>query len=509
MTTPALYDYQMENAVKLARALKKHGAAIDGSDTGTGKSYTGLYVCKRMVLTPFIICPKTIISKWRNLCAQFKIKPLFVGNYESFKFNKYKFAYMPRGYKPYLIAKVLGIKTNYGFSYACETFDNALRLMNISPRTIKEWENVHQANFPYNKCRQSGSFKWNLYRANILFIFDEVQKCKSQISINSKMLIAAKKFRTLLLSATPAHTPRELKASGYILGLHDLHDFTRWTKDYGCQKVSLDHDKENPDPRKTMWVVTKPIEQMKKINRLIYPEHGGRVRIADLGDKFPETQIKAELYDIDTWKEYNKLYAALVKEISRLNSLGNMSAEILVRILRFRQAAELMKVPLFTELVKEYLEHDLSVVVFVNYEKTLQSLSVDLRTSCIVHGTDTAQEEKEREQNIKNFQTDYNRVILCNIAAGGVGLDLHDTRGQYPRVALLSPTYNVFDLKQALGRVHRAGGKSKSIQRIVYAAKTVEVDVCKQVNKKLDCISALNDGDLMESDILQLKKRAA
>jgi hypothetical protein len=39
---------------------------------------------------------------------------------------------------------------------------------------------------------------------------------------------------------------------------------------------------------------------------------------------------------------------------------------------------------------------------------------------------------------------------------------------------------------------------------MVYAAGTVEEKVAERVNEKLDNIAALNDGDLMESDMFNL-----
>jgi len=38
----------------------------------------------------------------------------------------------------------------------------------------------------------------------------------------------------------------------------------------------------------------------------------------------------------------------------------------------------------------------------------------------------------------------------------------------------------------------------------VYAAGTIEEKVAETVNKKLDNIAALNDGDLMEPDLFRL-----
>jgi hypothetical protein len=75
-----------------------------------------------------------------------------------------------------------------------------------------------------------------------------------------------------------------------------------------------------------------------------------------------------------------------------------------------------------------------------------------------------------------------------------VGVSLHDLHGRYPRTALICPGWSATDLKQALGRVWRSGGKSTSIQRILYAAGTVEETVASRIEEKLRNLSLLNDG---------------
>ena len=96
------------------------------------------------------------------------------------------------------------------------------------------------------------------------------------------------------------------------------------------------------------------------------------------------------------------------------------SASELTAILRARQKVELVKVPLFVEMVEEALENNMSVVVFLNFSETIEALSQRLNTKCIVNGE--AKYAKHRQQNIDDFQADKQRVILINLAAGVAGL---------------------------------------------------------------------------------------
>jgi len=51
-------------------------------------------------------------------------------------------------------------------------------------------------------------------------------------------------------------------------------------------------------------------------------------------------------------------------------------------------------------------------------------------------------------------------------------------------------------LRQVANRVSHSNIKTKSIQRIVCVANTVEEDVCRNVQQKLNNLDLLNDGDL-------------
>jgi len=116
-----------------------------------------------------------------------------------------------------------------------------------------------------------------------------------------------------------------------------------------------------------------------------------------------------------------------------------------------------------------------------------------LNTKCIVNGVVS---DKKRQQAVDDFQDDKQRIILINIAAGGAGLSLHDLNGKYPRISLICPSYSAVLMRQSTGRVWRDSAKTKSIQKIVFVANTIEEEVCKIVNQKLENLDLLNDGDL-------------
>ena len=87
--------------------------------------------------------------------------------------------------------------------------------------------------------------------------------------------------------------------------------------------------------------------------------------------------------------------------------------------------------------------------------------------------------------------------MLVNLAAGNAGISLHDLTGKFPRGSIVFPSFSAINLVQALGRIHRAEGKTTCIQKIVFAADTIEERCCQRVQAKLDNLDMLNDGDLI------------
>jgi superfamily II DNA or RNA helicase len=193
--------------------------------------------------------------------------------------------------------------------------------------------------------------------------------------------------------------------------------------------------------------------------------------------------------------QIQEIYNKMKEEIAKLKETKKKDKEcILTEILRARQEIELLKVPTFIELAEDHIEEGMSVVIFVNFEQTIQALSERLKTRCIITGSI---KNEEREKNIKEFQEGKQRIILCNSRAGGVGISLHDEYGNYPRISIISPTYSAQDLKQVLGRIHREGSKSKALQKIIFTSGTIEEEIAEKVQNKLDNITLINDGDLI------------
>jgi hypothetical protein len=431
-----LLPYQIEHAARIEEAIRRSGVASDQSDPGMGKTAVACAVASRLGLPVVVVAPKPTLPAWRKFLAGFGVSALAVINYEALKTGK----------------------TGLG-----------------------EF--------------RGGRFNWTV-PTNSLVVFDEVGRCKGRKTQNAEVLIAAKRqgLRILMLSATAASNPLEMRAFGFALGLHGLHDFWPWAIANGCRKGRFG------------FVYSGGVKGLERLHRTIFEVRrvGSRMRVADVPD-FPQTQIEAQAIDTGHAAQIQAIYDQLAFDLARAEAIAD--AEEMARIavdlkasrachltihLRARQDIELLKVEAMASLARDGMEEGLSVALFVNFEETLRALSRKLETDSIISG---GQDERTRQRVIEDFQANRSRVVICNIRAGGIGISLHDPQGVVPRLALISPTFSAADLRQALGRVHRLGG-ARSIQKILFAANTVEERACEAVAAKLARIDALNDGDL-------------
>lgn len=502
-----LRPWQVEPANRL-REILRHGNAVDLSDTGTGKTYVACAVSAMLGVNTLAVVPKIARSAWLTV-ADYLGAPVEAVGYEALRTGRTNFGRwecqppVPFKADESLVCESCQCVVDFDDYRPCYCHPNGTHCIKIKK---KPW--------------QYGRFIWNDIVK--LIIFDEIHRCSGLDSLNADMLIAAKRqgVRILGLSATAACTPLQMRALGFALDLHGLNQnipvmttgkllvddilsrgfrfrqsetlptFYQWSGRYDCR----------PDPvhRGLKWFAGAERQKtiMADIHSKILPARGVRVRTSEIPG-FPERLITAELYDLEKDYEIQKLYREMASALDALAERAAQDVDTdspLTQVLRARQRISLLKVPIFQELAEDELAKGNSVAIFVNFTATLTELRLRLRCDAIVDGS--AEGVRGREDSIRSFQSNENRLILLNSGAGGVAIGLQDLHGGHPRVALVEPTYSAVQMLQIFGRLPRDGGKSLSRYRIILAANTVETRIQKAFESKQHCIEALNDSDL-------------
>jgi superfamily II DNA or RNA helicase len=422
MITPR--PYQVAGIKKIKSALMSYHRAADFSDAGTGKTIKAALALKDLNRYAIVVCPRAVVSAWELALEQCGV---------------------PGEVWTYGLARTE--KIPYG-------------RWQVKTKRIKKYifENVPD---------------------DAVLVYDEVQNCKGASTQNSKILIAARqsKIPTLVLSATPAASPAEMKALGYVLGLYPTpSDHYFWALNHGCKKGvmgGLDYYPETGG--------------LERIHHTLAPITD-RVRISDIPD-FPECDNQVQIIDLPKGKSLDDDYLNLLKE------LQDEAEEESVAALRIRQQIEHKKLQPIADLAQEDVERGNSVVVFLRYRNSIDTLQEHFGENAVTfHG---GLSDKERNRNHELFQSNKKHIILVQIQAGGAGIGFHDLHGERPRRSLLCAVGSANLFYQASGRIPREGAKSKSINRMLIAGNSPEMGLLKVLTENRNALHQLTDADLL------------
>lgn len=476
-----LRPWQPDPVCHLLEVLKQYRTACDLSDTGTGKTYVAAAVAAMAKLPTLVVVPKIAISQWQRAAEHFG-DSFSVVNYEMLRTGRTPFGKWdntpPAGFvsEEYLQCEWCQLKVDLKNFQPCYCHPSGTHCVNVKK---KSWR---YGNFHFSP------------RVRFV-IFDEAHRCNGEDSLNADLLIAAKRDVPygLALTATMACDPMHMRALGYFLDLHGLDNevygrvlkpkFTTWAARHGVRRESQ---------RGLQWRVSEEnqLATMDLIRQEIIPARGVRITTESIPN-FPKRVITSELYDLEANGRIDALYTEMAGALQRLADRKATDVDPnlqLTAILRARQEIELLKVPIAVELARDYVARGHQVGVFVNFTDTLAELSERLQTRCWIRG---GQSRAERDRIVKTFQTGKEPVILINNEAGGAALDLPGDN----RVGLVFPPEKAVTFKQLVGRFHRDGG-GNCFYRVLFAANTVEVRQHRNLQKKLNNLDALNDGDL-------------
>jgi superfamily II DNA or RNA helicase len=412
-----LYPQQQRSMSILLDALANHRAALDSSETGTGKTVKSIELAKVAKATPLIVAPKAVLGTWSRTAQEQGLDLFGVVNYEMLRTGK----------------------------------------------------------TPYGGWNKLGAF---VFHPDIkMVVWDEIHKCKANFTKNARMLNSAKGLFNLMLSATPCSDPTEMRSIGYLLGIHNLHNFPRWCLANGCSK----------DSGKLKLIPELADRTLQNLCQLIYQGgRGHRVTRAEMPEFFKECSIQNEPLDFGDGDKIERLYAEMSDEVESLIERMKRDQDTMgaVKTLRLRQKVELLKVPLMVDMTVDLVGEGNNVVIFTCFTDSARALESKLRDAGIAVGTYLGEDrDADKARNVDDFQHNRLNAIVVNLAAGGAGLDLHDLHGR-PRVSLVNLSFNPIDVIQALGRIDRAGSLSPSVQRILIAQGTVEQRVAQIISEK-------------------------
>jgi SNF2 family DNA or RNA helicase len=449
MDFTGLLEPQKKHTEKLFNSVCTNGIALDFSKAGLGKTFSASCVAKNIGGPTYVVCPRVVRRAWRKVLGEFGVENPTILTYQK----------LMRGNTEFL-------------SYDLNKFHS----------TKEWWKSIGiNLNFPKNST----------------IILDELHNCKGARSLNSELPIALKNngYRVLGLSASAATHVQDMKAIGYISNLHHGSNFKEWMHQYGARYTEtglVDWDGDQ----------TIPHAGMRKIHHNLYHEQkmASKMHRRDFKGIFPDNHRIVERIDlgVDNTGKINHIHDMMAREIAELDKRSSGYRNHIFAIqMKARRLAEIQKVPAMVEWIQDMYDEGNSPVLFVNFKDTIDAVQrlLGKKYKDQFQRIDGDSNEPERDIIIETFQADIKRIIVVSASAGGEGIGLHDLHGNYPRVSWIIPSWQALKVIQCDGRIPRANGKTPCVQKFVYAAGTIEERQADRLEKRLDNLDLLTDGD--------------
>jgi len=482
--------------------LSNRKVTVDASETGVGKTFVSLSVAREMGLTPFVICPVSVKHQWRDAMDSLGMQSYGEISWESCKLGKSEFGEFEykekksEEIKRFVDGKKISDRVFKKYQAAGSATFIVLKAGEWDEKSAKAeskrlgFRHVVTFRTGQNKRERTNFFRWRLPE-DALVILDEFQKASGENSQAAHMaacLINAP-CKVMILTATLAKSPIKMYASGVLLGLHqgrlEWRDFLLRN---GCKHI----------PGRG-FVFTKVREHadaiLSAISSHIFPKRGIRISKSEIPG-FPEedNQPVALNFGEKETREIEKIYSEMELELRQL-SLAESSdgkSELTIRM-RARQRTELIKLPLIFDWVSDLLEEGYSVIVFTCFEQTVKCCLERLNCETYINGSLNPKQKKVMQD---EFQSNRSRLLICNIASGGAGLNLQDMDGQHPRFSIIFPAEDPIHIVQSMGRAPRPGADEPSLttSRIVYAVGTVEERVMDKNWEEIQNMYRLSGG---------------
>lgn len=444
----ALLPHQELHCSRLINTLQIYNGAMDTSMTGCGKTYVSIMIAKILQLSLIIICPLTVISVWKKIAELADVKIILITTYQS------------------LSSKQL-IQPKHGF--------------------LEKYESEHNYKSYYD-FNVTEKYKRALSEGCLLII-DEVQNVRNNTTqyratkrLVNEVANGDGKSKYILLSATPFDKPLQAINMMMLIGIIKHERLTFRSKPTGWNDL-VDFCLEK-DPERTYRILNRYFYGKKKVKKLyetcafiLYAEIIRRQLCSAMPLVIDYPCIARNFYcevsdeDRPNFEKVMKKFKKAVAYVKNPLIVRDGNDSNFGNIVRAMVEIETLKIPYIEKFARLFLEKPkFKVNISVHYLNTVRELTRRLRKyePLVLTG---GVSPKKREKIIEKFQSNEpgcKRLLIHIDTVGGVGISLHDTNGDYSRVQFQSPGPNLILTQQNVGRMYRAGTKSKTYIFIFY-----------------------------------------
>lgn len=486
-----LLPSQVAHYERVNTMLSNMPFALDLSMLGAGKTYTSTKLAMdRNYKHIIIICPVSVIPKWKAMETQYKVKFHTVMGYQqlrSVKFHQPKHGLLTRrdyverlfpftGFRQHVTRDLDKVDFQVTPEYKAMVEEGTFLI-------IDEIQNMKNISSQFHAASA-------LIKEITLHHGDLLTSCKRafQHSFRTAQMPDPPAFKSnvLLLSGSPMdrkeHSTHIFRALGIMTEdrLAQMNIQTRSLEMRGAQEIkdfcALLH-----------WERTEAIQSRRhyelfdnyvyRLFQQVFKPHCSSSMVAPSNGC---TLVKRNaFYSIDTegaeiiGRGLNTLQTSTNFDGTNVNMLGN-PAGAMASISRAMQVIETGKIQLFARVAKQHLDAypASKVVIAVNFCDTITDLVelLQIYNPLVLSGSTSVH---ARAQLLTNFQQDTGtyRLLICNQSVASTGIDLDDKTGNYPRLCLVSPNYSTITSYQLGHRFMRLDTRSDAHVHFVFAKR--------------------------------------
>ena len=319
--------------------------------------------------------------------------------------------------------------------------------------------------------------------------------------------------KAMYLSATPYHNAVEV---GYLtkLGLWKGSTFEDWVSQFGVKRnQSTGEWTGHSNPRR----VEKLRQQLMERGQMIdWPRN-----MDGYHANFAVVPIEAGNYQkmsdaARAWRMVADYYRK--RNSSKMVMAANGNAVTFIKHL-----VESFRLPQAVDLARQFLKQGYQVIVFSERRSPVDGLydfvkqadrgyggQIDKMMPRIEGFSDHLRKAfgdeiavytgethgKERRQELDDFNAGKKKILFSTYGAGGIGVSMHDTVGNAPRVAIyLGPPWSGIAFDQAIGRPWRFGTMSNVTSVFLFSNTKPEVDlVSAKISPRMESLRAIVNG---------------
>lgn len=487
-----LLPHQIEHFNRINKILEDSFFYLDTSPTGSGKTFTTAAVAIRNGMKLFVISPKMLSFGWRKCAELTNIDIIDVVSYESFRSTKHS---QP---KKYLTRKDYTVKLK----------------SDQDPKALETTE------YEFTDFSVKDDLR-NVWKKNVLFVFDEIHKAVSN-TVTMKAIATVVQMgvsmgggsRIAFLSATLYDQEKMALIFFKLIGLYQTEIEQPKSKKYLSSVIEYAN---KIDPIKTPKLIgfTAVGTAYNLFINVVKPSIHSEMPPPSFAYPFDYKKVFYRLDNIVIFDYIQKLAETLAfkknpfdgNDVQAIVDLPQKDSYIL-RIISLLNEINKMKIPILKRIVTYQLkvEPACKVVVFADLIEILKAVGDHLHSEGFVPLYLTENEDINSNVNKFNSPNSDYRVILSTTTRG-VGINLHDTNGEFPRWTYLLPNFQTRSLHQAAGRCYRVGVQSIARLRMVFVqtpdGNPSEFSILNNIKRKTEVLKSLNFAEnLGESRIL-------